>query len=139
MYGHIYIYIYIYIQWAFGHSPPTLYIPIYRKYIWPYMAKNMAKYLSIYGHIWPYIGHRLAINGLMRAAPIFFHRCQRLGRGAGGSAGGALASMKKKHFFSPVLIPKRPPGGQFFFLRSQPSELAQTRRGCHQKELDELV
>ena len=78
----------------------------------------------------------------------FFHRCQRPGRGAGGSAGGALASMKQKNKIAGlalkmtpwgVKIRKMTPGGSIFFFRSQPSELAQTRRSGQKKELDELV
>ena len=94
------------------HRP---YIPIYREYIWPYMAKNMAKYLAIFGHIWPYIGHRLAINVLMRTAPIFFSSMPAPGTG-GGRIGGRGAGIDDFFCCSPVLIPKRPPQAQLLFL-----------------------
>ena len=35
-----------------------MYIPIYGEYIWPYMAKNMAKALAIYG---PYMAMAMAM------------------------------------------------------------------------------
>ena len=87
----------------------------------------MAIYMAIHGQLfffWPCIGHRLAINVLMDGLFFFFHRCQRLGRGAGGSAGGALASMKKNIYFAGldpkmtpwgVKIPKMTPRGVNFF------------------------
>ena len=75
------------------------------------MAKNMAKYLAIYGqifgHMWPYIGHKCPPEG----SPIFFFiDASARDGGRAGRRAGALASMKKKRDFA-GLDPKMTPWG----------------------------
>ena len=68
----------------------------------------------------------------------FFSSMPAPGTGGGrvGGRGAGIDENKQKYFagLDPKMTPNSQndtPGGQFFFFRSQPSELAQTRRSGH--------